>query len=356
MKIFPVIMAGGGGTRLWPLSTPERPKQFLNLSGRGSLLEETLKRVKPFNPEKILIVTSKKYESLSGKAVADSGLKGTLLSEPMPKNTAAAVLYAAIYLEKLSKDGIMLVMPADHYIIDEDKFRNVLEKAFEVASKGSLVTIGVKPARPETGFGYIKASGRISEGAYFVKRFVEKPDYETAMEFLNTGGYYWNSGIFVWRVDSIIKAFKKHFPEHLAAFEPMRKLSHEQIDADSMDTWNMKIDIFNSISSISIDKAILEKNESTSLIVGDFGWADLGSWQSVDQAIEPDENSNRTPDKEKAVFVNSENCSVFAEDSRISIVGLKNVTVVQSGNEILVIEKDSSQDVKKIMEKIRLNE
>lgn len=349
-------MAGGAGTRLWPLSREEKPKQFLNLSGRGTLLEETILRVKPLNPDKTIIVTAKSYESLSLYEIKNSGLPGAVLCEPRPRNTAAAVLYAAYYIESAYTDAVMIVMPADHYIINTAEFTRVIQNAVRLAEAGRLVTIGIRPSYPETGYGYIKSSDEIEKDAYIVERFVEKPLYETAKKYVESGDYYWNSGIFVWRASSIISAFKKYLPEQISAFSPMRGMTPEMIESDSIDIWNIKKQIFDSLESVSIDNGILEKSDNTAVIAGGFGWADLGSWKAADDILIGDENQNRSPDKEKSLFVNSENCSVFTEGSRVSIVGLKNITVVQAGNDILVIDKESSQDVKRVVEILKSRE
>ncbi|MFC1670156.1 mannose-1-phosphate guanylyltransferase [Spirochaetota bacterium] len=353
MKIIPVIMAGGAGTRLWPLSRNDMPKQFHNFSGKGTLLEETIKRVVPLKPEEIVIVTSINYSEQSQSEIDRSGLEGTVLSEPFPRNTAAAVLYSSIYLEKIYKDSVMIILPADHYIRDNDKFVSILRSAAEEAEKDNLVTIGIEPAYPETGYGYIKAKDKISDAAYEVDKFVEKPDIKTAEGYLKSGNYFWNSGIFIWKVSAILDTFEKMMPKHMKAFEPLRNLEPEEIASNDSKSIKIKETIFNTIDSISIDYGIMEKAESKVVIPGSFGWSDLGSWKSIDDILPPVKDNNRSPDLRNAVFVNSHNCSAFSEGHRISIVGLNNVTVVQAGKDILVINKDSSQDVRKVVDIIK---
>lgn len=346
MKNISVIMAGGAGTRLWPLSSDERPKQFLNLSGNGTLLGETISRMLPFSPDRVVIVTAKRYESLSAYELKNLSVTGTVLCEPVPRNTAAAVLYAALYLESAYGDAMMTVLPADHFIKDSAEFERIIKSAVHAAESGALVTIGVKPGYPETGYGYIKSGENTGDGVFKVERFVEKPDVKLAEEYIRSGGYYWNSGIFVWKVSSIINEFQKQLPGHLDAFAELRRMKSGLIETDSIDIWNIKTAVFNSIPSLSIDNAILEKSSSALVIPAEFGWADLGSWKAVDDMLPPDSSNNRTPDPDRAVFHKSENCSVFTEDSRVSIIGLEGVTVVQSGREILVVRKEVSQDVK----------
>ncbi len=350
--ILPVIMAGGAGTRLWPMSRDDRPKQFLNLSGRGTLLEETIDRLAALKPQSLVIATAKKYEGLSREEIARSGIAGTVLSEPRPRNTAAAVLYAALYLRGLHGDGVMIVLPADHYITRPDVFIDVLRTAIDRARDGSLVTIGIAPSYPETGYGYIKAletSGAVRK----VERFVEKPDLEKARNYVASGDYYWNSGIFIWKISSIVAAFEKHLPGFVSAFAPLAQLPPEQYSSDASKVWELKTRIFDEIESVSIDTGIMEKADDVAVIPADFGWADLGSWKSIDDILASDDRGNRAPLSDRSVFVDCRDCSVFSEDARISVVGLSDVVVVQAGNEILVMDKKASQDVRKVVDIVR---
>lgn len=364
MKIVPVIMAGGAGTRLWPLSREEKPKQFHNLSGTGTLLEETIKRLLPLSPENCIIVTSKKYVEMSLKASADAGLAGTVLAEPQPKNTSAAVLYAAVYLDKLYDDSVMIVLPADHFIRDNAAFAEALSLGVQEAEKGRLVTIGIRPSYPETGYGYIKAKGETKQQPsetktgqpLGVERFVEKPDEATAKKYLEEGTYFWNAGIFLWKTSAILAEFKKYLPDMVTAFEELHKMSAAEIKSMSDDIWAKKVDIFKQIESISIDYGILEKTSNQVVIPADFGWADLGSWKSIDDILKPDESGNRTPVSDTAIFVDAANCSVFAENANISIVGLNDIVAVQAGNDILIINKNNSQDVRKVVEIVKNRE
>ncbi|MCP4137583.1 MAG: NTP transferase domain-containing protein [bacterium] len=353
MKVIPMIMAGGAGTRLWPLSRDNKPKQFHNLSGSGTLLGETITRLFPLKPEQCLVVTSKKYEDLSRKEIADAGIKGSVLSEPRPRNTAAAVLYAALYLEKLYDDSIMIVLPADHFIKQKDTFVSILEKAVKEAEEGKIVTIGVNPSYPETGYGYIKSVDGATGDVRDVDRFVEKPDIDRAKKYLESGNYYWNSGIFVWKTSLIMEYFNKLLPDHVKAFEKLSQSDAGKMESNDPETWAIIEDIFNTVESISIDYGILEHADNRVVIPGDFGWADLGSWKSIDDILPANSDNNRTPVDDKAIFVNSDNCSVFTEGMRVSVVGLSNIVVVEAGGEILVINKDSSQDVRKVVDIVK---
>lgn len=352
MKVIPVIMAGGAGTRLWPLSRDKKPKQFHNLSGHGTLLEETIRRMIPLDPGQVIIVTSKQHESQSREEITKFKLTGIVLSEPRPRNTAAALLYAAVYLDKLYEESIMISLPADHHIKNANEFTRILREGIQQAQSNRLVTIGIKPTYPETGYGYIKA--KTDNGPVLrVDTFVEKPDIERARHYYKSGNYFWNSGIFIWKTSVIMEQYRKLLPAHMRAFEPLAALSSKKIATNTGEPWNIKKRIYDTVESVSIDYGIMERAENRVVIPGDFGWTDLGSWKSIDGILPMDENNNRSPERERAIFLNSDNCSVFTENSRVSVVGLSNIVVVEAGNEILVINKDSSQDVKKIVEMLK---
>ncbi len=352
MKSIPVIIAGGAGTRLWPLSRDEKPKQFHNLSGKGTLLFETASRLNNLGPEMFVVVTSIRYEELSIKESRAFGKPAVVLSEPRPRNTAAAILYAALYLQKAADDAVMIVLPADHHIGDEKEFRRILGIGVKEAEKGRLVTIGIRPSYPETGYGYIQATEN-GAAVLDIEKFVEKPDIDTAREYLKSGNYFWNSGIFLWKTSAILDSFSKLMPRHVSAFEELVRLGPEEFSKSSGDPWALKERIFNELEPVSIDKGIMEKADNSAVIPADFGWADLGSWKAIDDILAPDGDGNRTPDPGKAYFLNSGDCSVFTEGKRVTIVGLRNVVVVEAGGEILVIDKDSSQDVKKVAERFK---
>jgi len=352
MKVIPVILAGGAGTRLWPLSRDEKPKQFHNLSGDGTLLEETIKRLLPLDPEQIVIVTSTKHLGLSRDELGKFTVPGTVLAEPRPRNTAAALLYAALYLKKLFDDSIMISLPADHHILNRDGFTRILREAVRQASENRLVTIGIKPTYPETGYGYIKAvkgTGPVLP----IDTFVEKPDLERARQYFESGNYFWNSGIFIWKTSVVIEQFRKLLPAHLDAFGPLASMGPKEIASNDGAAWETKKKIFDAVESVSIDYGIMERAENRVVIPGDFGWTDLGSWKSIDEILPADGNGNRSPEKDRALFLNSKDCSVFTENRRVSVVGLSDVIVVEADGEILVIHKDSAQAVKKIVEMVK---
>ncbi len=355
MKIIPVILAGGAGTRLWPLSREDKPKQFHNLSGEGTLLEETIRRLLPMSPETFVIVTAKKHEKASQQELDKLGVKGVVLAEPYPRNTAAAVLYAATYLSCGDSESIMVVLPADHYIRDQVTFRNILKKAVERAKLNKLVAIGITPTYPETGYGYIQAIQK-GEDVCEVERFVEKPDIESARKYIEQGNFFWNSGIFVWKTAAILESFKQLMPDLYKAFEPLRKLTAGGLVSSEGSDWELKKEVFEHLRKESIDFGIMEKAENRLVIPGSFGWADLGSWYSIDGILAPNGNNNRTPDKENVIFLDSNSCSAFPENKRITLIGLSNVVVIESGNDILVMDKNSSQKVRQVVEMLKERE
>ncbi|MDY6967940.1 MAG: mannose-1-phosphate guanylyltransferase [Spirochaetota bacterium] len=352
MNIIPVILAGGGGTRLWPLSNEEKPKQFHNLTGNGTLLEETIKRLIPLNPDFFLVVTSKKNEIQTEHEINKIGITGKILAEPYPRNTAAATLYAAIYLKKKFEDSIMLILPADHYIHRNDEFIKILNIAINEAKNQKLVTLGLKPTYPETGYGYIKAYSGEDEVLY-VDKFVEKPNIQKAKEYIENGNYFWNSGIFTWRTSLIIDYFQNLMPEHFKAFEALRRFSPKQLESNDGEVWAVKSEVFSSIKSISIDYGIMEKADNRVVIPSDFGWTDLGNWKSIDDVLLPDKNKNRTLKWENVILSSSKECTVFSENKRVAVIGLENVVIVESGNDILVMDKSKSQDVKEVVDIIK---
>jgi len=352
MDVIPVILAGGAGTRLWPLSNEQKPKQFHNITGEGTLLELTINRLKPLHPDFCLIVTARMYEDMSYEQLHKTGLKGSIISEPMPRNTAPAILYAATYLSKLYEDAIMLVLPADHYIKKTDLFIQVLQKAIQQANNNYLVTIGITPTYPETGYGYIKAYDDPSE-VKPVEMFVEKPNLDTAKKYLREGNYFWNSGIFVWKISVILDYYQKLMPQLYNAFQPLRDLTVEQLTQNDDLPWEIKRTIFSEIESISIDYGIMEKAYYRFVIPGEFGCADLGSWASIDDILNPDSDMNRSSNSKQVIFHLSKNCTVFPDKKLIAVVGLNDAVVVDSGDEILVMDKNASQNLREVVNHIK---
>jgi mannose-1-phosphate guanylyltransferase len=352
MKIMSVILAGGAGTRLWPLSNDDKPKQFHKLTREGTLLEATIKRLTPIKPDLYIIAASGKYKKLCELEIAKTRINGIVLVEPEPKNTAPAILYSAIYLNELYKDSIMVVLPADHFINKKKLFSQVLKTAISEAEKDNLVTIGIKPEYPETGYGYIKA-GKGKGNTFTVDKFVEKPDLKTAKKYVSDGSYFWNAGIFAWKTSAILNAFKDLLPDMYKAFFPMMQFGVKEISSDKGSMQTLKEEIFSSIKSVSIDYGIMEKAQNRKVISADLGWTDLGSWKAIDDILKPDRENNRCPENLKPVFVSSKNCSVFSECRNIALVGVDNLVVVESGDNILVMNKNNNQDVRTVVDLLK---
>jgi len=287
-SVYAVIMAGGKGERLWPLSTPEQPKQFLRLLGDRSMLQETVARLHPLIPmERILVVTAAEHAPLVRDQLPDLP-KDNIVSEPMGRGTAPCVGLAALIVHAREPKAVMLTLPADHVITGEEEFRSLLEGTIEVAAAGShLLTFGIPPDRPETGYGYIHAvepwngsGGAAGLSVLRVERFTEKPDYETACRFLEEGSYYWNSGMFVWRVDTILEEIETHMPDlhqSLAKLKPL--FGKPKFEAALAETYA-------SIASQSIDRGVMEKSDRILLVAApNIGWNDVGGWEALKQVI-----------------------------------------------------------------------
>ncbi|MDX8404245.1 MAG: mannose-1-phosphate guanylyltransferase/mannose-6-phosphate isomerase [Mariprofundaceae bacterium] len=340
-----VILAGGSGTRLWPLSRQQLPKQFLNLQGGETLLEGTISRLNPLiSRDHVWVVTS---ESLaSGEAYAALSELNTIL-EPVGRNTAPAVAVAAALLMDLTEsDPVMLVLPADHLIQDVESFHQCLETAMDVAASGKLVTFGIKPTRPDTGFGYIQAESEADNSAYPVLRFTEKPDLATAESFLSDGSYYWNSGMFVWKASVILEEFEKHLPDLWIVLDGMRDQWKQG------EPWREVIRHgFSDMPSISIDYGVMEKSDRVALVPCDIGWSDVGSWDAVYDISDHDEKGNALAGD--VLSFDCKNSLIRSESKLLAAVDLEDVIVVETPDAILLSRRGESQRVREIVDHIK---
>ncbi|MGR6836664.1 mannose-1-phosphate guanylyltransferase [Syntrophomonas erecta] len=326
-----VVLAGGRGVRLWPESTDSRPKQLCDFFGQGSLLVMTLQRLKPLGT--VIVVCGQDQEGLIKDDV--SHLDAKILSEPVGRNTAPAV--GLVLSQKLiDNKEVIGVFPADHYIKDDDEFCRVVRKAEELARKGFLVTIGIKPERPETGYGYIERDA--GKESYRVKAFHEKPDQQTAEHYIKAGNYYWNAGIFLATAEVWGNLVEKHLPQ---LFKNIAKGNDDYLNA------------YPSFPSISIDYGIAEKCSNMAVIVGDFGWNDIGSWESLAEVLEKDENGNSV--NGNALVVDSSGCLVRTNGKKVVVFGLNDIVVVECEDTVLVCPKRKSQDIKRLVEMIEPN-
>lgn len=345
MNTYGIIMAGGGGTRFWPLSRKETPKQLLNLSGKELMINETIDRITSVIPKKdIFIVTNHSQVGKMEEATKTRIQKEHILSEPAARNTAACIGYAAMEIIKKYGDGIMCIFPADHFIKDELTFSKTLVSAINVAEKeDKLVTMGITPTFPSTGYGYIKYDKVDTEGeAFKVLEFKEKPDEETAKKYVESGEYAWNSGMFVWKASTILKYFEKLLPD---IYENLKTMG------DAMDTSeeeNVISRIYPDIRSISIDYGIMEKADDVVVIPAEFGWSDVGSWDNLGVLYEADDNGNIVHGNH--IGVDTKNSVIYAKNKLIATIDVKNVVVVETDDTVLVCKKDKSQNVRKIVD------
>ena len=346
-----VIMAGGVGSRFWPFSRNQKPKQFLDFFGTGrSLLQMTVDRFRPLVPiENILIVTNAIYRDLVLGQIPDLRSE-QVLCEPARRNTAPCIAYACAWVDAnvrrkgQATEGVNIVVaPSDHLILQEDKFRETIEKGFSfIESHDSLLTLGMKPTRPETGYGYIQVSGGESDGViegevYKVKAFTEKPNLDMAKVFLESGDFLWNSGIFLWSLASIQSAFRAYLPEVAEKFAR---------GADVIGTAQEERfiqDMFPTCPSISIDYGVMEKARNVYVIPSDFGWSDLGTWGSLYELSEKDENENVTLHCEASYYDSHGNVVTLPEGHLAVVHGLEDMLVAESDGVLLICKKDAEQ-------------
>jgi mannose-1-phosphate guanylyltransferase/mannose-6-phosphate isomerase len=347
-QVHAVILAGGSGSRLWPLSRQHLPKQFLSLDGDASLLQTTINRLSPLIAAKnVLIVTQESHAK--GEAY-HALLPYQTLFEPIARNTAPAIALAAARLMADGADPIMVVLPADHIIKDEVQFREHLSIAIMAAESGKLITFGIQPTRPDTGFGYVKVkhatglatnahSGEVQE----VERFTEKPDAVTAERFLKEGGYYWNSGMFVWRASVILAEIRQHLP---AVDKVIQAIIAESRKAGTFQQAVEKH--FAAMPSISIDYGVLERSSRVSLVPCDIGWNDVGSWQAVHEIAAKDENGNAL--QGNVIALDCKNSLIRAEKRLVAAIGVEDLCVIETADAILISKSDQSQRVREVVD------
>ena len=351
-----VVMAGGAGTRFWPRSTEARPKQFLNIFGDRTMLQSTVDRISSLVPaERTWVITNDRYVDLVREQLPDVPVSN-IVGEPVGRNTAPCVAAAAALIRERDPDSTMVVLPADHQITEVDTFVSILEAAESKARQSeSLVTIGIKPDRPETGYGYIEfdeeASAETHEGRQVkeVKQFREKPDMETAREFVEAGNFLWNSGMFIWGTSTILKQFEKHLPEINGQIKELSS-SLESGDRNQKEAIDR---FYHGCPSISVDYGIMEQAESVFVVPGSFGWNDVGSWRAVYDLRPKDENGNVLQTDTAAVADSSNNLVHSDSDKMIALVGVDDLAVVETENAILVCRLDDSQGVKKVVNQLR---
>jgi mannose-1-phosphate guanylyltransferase/mannose-6-phosphate isomerase len=349
--LYAVILAGGSGTRFWPLSRHLYPKQLLRIMGGETMIQQTMRRVLHCaSPERVMISTTPAQADQIRFQLTDwkEALQDNFILEPEARNTAPAIALAASRLAMRDPEAIMLVLPADHVIKNEARFQAAVMLGAEVAAKGYLVTFGIKPIRPETGYGYIQPMRRVRLGrskglvGYPVARFVEKPDAATARRYLKAGNYYWNSGIFLWRAGTVLEEIRTHQPELARGMDKISALLKAGEDGGQADA------VYRMLPSVSIDNGVMERSSRAAMIPVDFAWSDVGNWSSLEEVAQRDRAENVVSGN--VVDLGSRNSILYADQRLVATIGLTDMVVVDTADATLVCPKDRSQEVKKIVE------
>ncbi|MCQ2247515.1 MAG: mannose-1-phosphate guanylyltransferase/mannose-6-phosphate isomerase [Treponema sp.] len=350
MTIVPVILSGGSGTRLWPLSVSDKPKQFLPLVTENSMIQETVLRMNGIDVAGTIVICGEGHRFIVGEQLSKvCSKKPSVMLEPCAKNTAPAIAAGAFQALKYGPDAVMVVLPSDHVIRNVESFQKAVVKAAEEALRGSLVTFGIVPTMPHTGYGYIKC-GQEQDGVYGLDKFVEKPDLETARKYLSEGTYSWNSGMFVFKAQTFLDELKLHEGEMYSLVE--KAYENAAVDSDFI---RINGEYFSQIKGNSIDYAVMEKTTRGKVIKLDAGWDDVGSWSALWEISPKDEKGNAVKNSagnSKAVLINSEN-SYFNTKKIVAAIGTRNLVVVESDDAILIADMDSVQDVKKAAEAVK---
>lgn len=344
-------MAGGRGTRFWPRSREKKPKHLLDIISRRSIIQETVYRIQPLvEPANILIVTGRKHARALMKQLPEIPSENIII-EPEGKNTAPCIGLAALHIQKKAGDDIMVVLPSDHAIADAGKFLQVINAGVQTAAnEEALVTIGIKPTSPQTGYGYIEQGDLIksdtAEEVFRVKSIREKPDFNLAKKFVKSGKFFWNSGMFIWKASTILKSISRFLPDLSSGLET--------IDA-TLGLPGEKATIrriYKNLASISIDYGVMEKADNVYTVKGDFGWSDVGSWDALWEISARDENDNAVLGGSNVISEDSTGCLVYSPKKLVALTGVKDLIIVETKDALLICPKGNSQDVKKIVDSL----
>lgn len=345
--ILPVILSGGFGTRLWPLSHKDRPKQFLRLLGKHSLFQDTVARITKI-PDSLspLLICNEDHRFLIAKQLQEMDVRNSgIILEPIGKNTAPAITIAALQAMTNGEDPILLVLPSDHLITDKLAFLDAVNKATKYAESGKLITFGIVPHSPETGYGYIQAGKQLEEGVHKVDHFVEKPDLTKAKEYLKAGNYYWNGGIFMFRASKFLQEMQKHAPDILEICRKTFKLR-----VITPDFIHLEKETFTGCRSDSIDYAVMEKTDDAVVVPIDVGWSDVGSWAAL---FELGAKNDRGNVEIGEVITDEVRDSYLRSESRtLAAIGVENLVIVETADAVLVMHKDQAQKVKVLQKQI----
>ncbi|MEQ5573788.1 mannose-1-phosphate guanylyltransferase/mannose-6-phosphate isomerase [Providencia huaxiensis] len=341
--LLPVIMAGGSGSRLWPLSRSLYPKQFISLTSKKTMLQETVSRLKTLQHQPPVFICNEEHRFIVAEQLRQENVQHSgIILEPIGRNTAPAIALAAIRAIQNGSDPLLLVLAADHVIQNQIEFTHTIEKAIEPAEKGALITFGIIPTAPETGYGYIKKGTPINNSTYKVERFVEKPDFATAKKYLSNNEYLWNSGMFLFKASCYLNELKKHCPDILKVCEQAIHSSHNDLDFI-----RIQQDIFTMCPDNSIDYAVMEKASNVHVVPMDAGWSDVGSFSSLWEVSPKDTQSNVIIGD--VLTENTTNSYIYSQNKLVSTVGVDNLVIVETKDAVLVANKNNVQDVKSIV-------
>ncbi|MBE6300109.1 MAG: mannose-1-phosphate guanylyltransferase [Bacteroidales bacterium] len=347
MDRYCIIMAGGIGSRFWPVSRPEMPKQFLDFLGTGrTLLQTTFERYSSLFPkENIFVATNQQYREIVKEQI-DINDKN-ILCEPARKNTASCIAYATYHIGNLSPESVLVFAPCDHLILRKEAFCSAVEKAISFAeTHDALLTIGIKPTRPETGYGYIQISDHIEDGVNKVKTFTEKPNRELAEIFVESGEFFWNSGIFIWRNSVIKNALKRYIPEITSRFEEVKEFLATPKEAESIEA------IFPTLQNISIDFALMEKAQNVYVLCAEFGWSDIGTWDSLYDISRKDHRGNA--DLGNTLIYDSSDNIISVKTGKLAVIeGLDNFIIADSDDVLLICKKGDENRLRQIFNDVK---
>ena len=345
-----VIMCGGVGSRFWPYSRSSRPKQFIDFFGTGrSLLQMAVERIEGIvPPSNIILITNKQYAPLIAEQLPQIAPEQILL-EPARRNTAPCIAWAAYHISAINPDALIMVAPSDHLIVDTDRFRNDVVKAFDfIDGRDAILTMGIKPSRPETGYGYIQVGGQVADGIDTVKTFTEKPNLELAQVFLESGEFFWNSGMFFWSAKTIVNAIEWHAPEiariFMAGLHTFNKPSEQDFIAEFYPT----------CPNISIDFAVMEKAPNVFVQTADFGWSDLGTWGSLYENS-PKNNEGNVTQGTQTIMSDCSDCIVATKDDKIVVAsGLKGYIIADADDALLIVPKSDEQKIRNYVNEVKI--
>lgn len=345
--LLPVIMAGGSGSRLWPLSRTLYPKQFLALTSNATMLQETVKRLDGIDHQAPLFICNEDHRFIVAEQLRKGGMDNSgIILEPVGRNTAPAIALAALKAIANNEDPLLLVLAADHVIQNTDAFLSSVQHAKAEAEKGKLVTFGIVPTHPETGYGYIARGDEINNNAYYVNAFKEKPVLELAKKYVNSGEYYWNSGMFLFKASRYLSELEQYSPDILKTCQVVINTSTQDLDFTRLDK-----DIFECCPDDSIDYAVMEKTKDAVVVPMDANWSDVGSWSALWEVNEKDASGNAT--RGDVLVENTSNSYIFSQNKLVATVGVDDLIVVETKDAVLVAHKDKVQDVKGIVAQLK---